>query len=321
MLKFFKKHKVLTSIVLTIYIAVLLVLVVPINKYAIDLPGNISSISDEIEINGKVSNDEFYSIYILSFDRPTLFQILVSNLNKKTEVYKRDKTQSSKTAFKRGAILEDLSFRYAIINAYAEAQKEDGNIIINYHLDSYIITYTTNSKLKLGDKFTHINNVSINDYDEETIAAIFKDFDTVDLTINNEIVTINKNDSGKFGIIYDPFYEITKAIPSYETFYEDDDKVGPSGGLLQTLKIYATLTNKTYNKVISGTGTITSSGSVGKIGGVRQKIYTAQKKVDIFFCPEENYEEALKAYKEIKSPTFKLVKVTNFNEAIEELNK
>ena len=43
-----------------------------------------------------------------------------------------------------------------------------------------------------------------------------------------------------------------------------------------------------------------ADGSVGRIGGVKQKIFTANKRVDIFFVPEGDYEEALEAYNKIK---------------------
>jgi len=50
-----------------------------------------------------------------------------------------------------------------------------------------------------------------------------------------------------------------------------------------------------------------------------KRFFTANKRVDIFFVPEGDYEEALEAYNKIKNPTFELVKVSDFNEALEKL--
>lgn len=318
------KSKKLWITILSVYVLIILTLIVPIPKYALDLPGNISPIASEIEIAGLESNNEFYSIYVVSFRRPTAFQMLVGNLSKKVDVYKDISVTSSREDFNRGAILEELSYQYALINAYTKAKEIDSSIAINYEFNSYVLTYSQNEKLKIGDKFSHVDGRSIVDFQNDELSVYFKNNEQVTLTLlkgeQTKEVTISKTD-GLFGIIYDKYYDINDANPTYQTFYEDDKKVGPSGGLLQTLEIYAILTGKKFNKIISGTGTIDASGKVGPIGGVKQKIFTANKKVDIFFCPEENYADALKAYQSIKKPTFKLVKVSDFNEAIEELLK
>lgn len=315
----FKKHKKIIIPSILLYAFLIVALIVPIKAYSIDLPGNINQISGEIIIDDIENSEEFYSIYILSYNGPTLFQMLIGNLNKEVNVYKDNKVLSNKENFNRGQILEDLSFQYAIINAYSEASKVDSNITIHYELESYIFSYSRNENLKMGDKFTHINGISINELTFKEVDEYFVNNDELNLTmIDGKEVRIEKTD-GKFGIIYDPFYNIINSYPTYKTFYEDDNKGGPSGGLLQALNIYATLTNKRLNKVISGTGTIEPDGTVGAIGGVVQKIYTANKKVDIFFCPPANYEDAKTAYNSIKNPTYELIEVSNFNEAIKKL--
>ena len=91
------------------------------------------------------------------------------------------------------------------------------------------------------------------------------------------------------------------------------------------LAIYNALTDKdiTKGKVIIGTGEIALDGTVGAIGGVPQKIATAALYgADIFFIGEDNYEEALAAYQEMKAlfkPGFRLIKVKEFKDIISEL--
>lgn len=66
---------------------------------------------------------------------------------------------------------------------------------------------------------------------------------------------------------------------------------GPSGGLMFTLGIIdkATQASLTGGKKIAGTGTITSDGVVGAIGGIHQKMVAAALAGDRFFlAPKEN---------------------------------
>lgn len=69
---------------------------------------------------------------------------------------------------------------------------------------------------------------------------------------------------------------------------------GPSGGLIFTLGVIELLTKKDLlqGRHVAGTGTIDSSGKVGAIGGINEKISAAQKAgASLFFAPEGNREE------------------------------
>ena len=69
-----------------------------------------------------------------------------------------------------------------------------------------------------------------------------------------------------------------------------------------------------------GTGTIDKDGTVGEIGGVKYKLLGAYKdKAQIFICPLENYEEALKV-KEEEEMDIILIGVSTIDEALEKLN-
>ena len=69
---------------------------------------------------------------------------------------------------------------------------------------------------------------------------------------------------------------------------------GPSAGLMFTLQIIDQLTpGGLTDLVVAGTGTIEPDGRVGRIGGVQQKVYTAEAAgADLMFVPRGNYEEA-----------------------------
>jgi len=71
--------------------------------------------------------------------------------------------------------------------------------------------------------------------------------------------------------------------------------IGPSAGLVFTLQIIDQLAPEgiTGGRKIAGTGTIEREGRVGAIGGVEQKVYTAESAgADVIFVPKANYEDA-----------------------------
>jgi PDZ domain-containing protein len=93
------------------------------------------------------------------------------------------------------------------------------------------------------------------------------------------------------------------------------DVGGPSGGMMFALGIYDKLTPGalTGARFIAGTGTITSTGNVGPIGGIRQKMYGAQNAgASYFLAPSENCNEVVG---NIPSG-LKVFKVSTFSEAI-----
>jgi PDZ domain-containing protein len=73
---------------------------------------------------------------------------------------------------------------------------------------------------------------------------------------------------------------------------------GPSAGMMYTLAVMDVLTPDDITKGhrIAGTGTISSDGSVGAIGGARQKVEgAAAAGAEYILVPKDNYEDALTA--------------------------
>ena len=93
---------------------------------------------------------------------------------------------------------------------------------------------------------------------------------------------------------------------------------GPSAGLMFSLAIYDTLTpgSLTGGKIVAGTGTIDPDGKVGPIGGIQQKIVTAQNAhAGLFLVPAENCEDALGA----PDRGMRLVKATTMESAMKSI--
>lgn len=69
---------------------------------------------------------------------------------------------------------------------------------------------------------------------------------------------------------------------------------GPSAALMIALEIINQHEDLARGRVIVGTGTLDANGTVGPVGGIRQKI-AAIEKADILIVPEANCGEALEA--------------------------
>lgn len=97
---------------------------------------------------------------------------------------------------------------------------------------------------------------------------------------------------------------------------------GPSGGLIFALGIVDKLTAQDLVRYrnIAGTGTITTDGRVGPIGGIAEKIIGAKKAgVELFLTPIENCSDIAneeKAVSSIDKKVMKIVPVATLNEAI-----
>jgi PDZ domain-containing protein len=75
-----------------------------------------------------------------------------------------------------------------------------------------------------------------------------------------------------------------------------DNVGGPSAGMMFALGIIDTLTEGELNggENIAGTGTIDAAGTVGPIGGIRQKLYGARDAgAEYFLAPEANCDEVV----------------------------
>jgi PDZ domain-containing protein len=97
-----------------------------------------------------------------------------------------------------------------------------------------------------------------------------------------------------------------------------DQVGGPSAGTMFALAIYDSLTpgSLTGGRTVAGTGEITPDGTVGPIGGIRQKIAgAADDGAKIFLVPAANCAEATGG----NDHGLRLVKITKLDDAIDTL--
>jgi hypothetical protein len=84
------------------------------------------------------------------------------------------------------------------------------------------------------------------------------------------------------------------AVAATDTFVNHPQTGGPSGGLIFSIGLVELLTEVDLLNArhVAGTGTINDRGVVGAIGGINEKISSAQKAgATLFFAPVDNAEE------------------------------
>ena len=307
--------KVIVIITLS-YLLLLFTLTFPFKKYQITLPGNITDVNSSLLFEENINN-QFYTTYVVSYRKPTLFQLFVSKIATSPKTSKNSLNNYYYDSF----LDEELSFQYATISAYEKAKIVNEEIEIDYSLGGYAVV-TTKNKSILGDVFTKIDNLDLQTTSYEDLLSYLANTNEITVTAEKDQQIKNyqlSKENNKFNLNLKPFYKINHLSPSYEKKYQNDYIGGPSGGLIQALFIYHQILKLETNLKIAGTCTITPTGNVGEIGGIFQKVFTVNQKVDLFFCPEAHFIDASLAYQKLSKPTFKLVFVSNLDEALEYL--
>jgi len=102
-----------------------------------------------------------------------------------------------------------------------------------------------------------------------------------------------------------------------EVDIESQNIGGPSAGMMFTITIIDELSevDMTGGHRIAGTGTIESDGTIGAIGGIKQKVFGAMNVgAELMLVPERNFETAVEAAGE--NPEIELVSVETIDDAL-----
>lgn len=179
--------------------------------------------------------------------------------------------------------------------------------------------------LKAGDIFTAVDGTSVATPDQVVKAVgTHQPGETVRLTVERkgtsiDIPVVTRPDPKdkkipRVGITIGETYKYPITINNNV----GDEIGGPSAGTMFALAIYDKLTpgSLTGGKKIAGTGEMTPDGTVGPIGGIRQKMAgAADKGATIFLVPAANCAEATDG----DDDGLELVKVSTLKDAITSL--
>ena len=211
---------------------------------------------------------------------------------------------------------------------YDIGSKGDGVSVVGILDDSPV-----KDKLQKGDLLNSINGEEISSA-TEFIATLrrYQIGDTVTIGVKRDFDGERKNIEVQTKLIEHVEYEgepmvgflATTVNERFDFPFEVDIKTGnvggPSAGLMMALNVYNNLIPEdiTNSLVVAGTGTIEIDGSVGPVGGIKQKVIAAKRAgAELILVPNANFEEALPMATESTA----IVAIDSFEEALKVISE
>lgn len=318
----FLKYKKLIRVFSLFFIPLMFISIFEVD-YSLTAPGYNDNVDQFIMIDSEYSIEgSFHTTSVISIKGISIIQYLIGSVEKKVFVRKFPEYYVDLDV----SDLKVMSYLMKDDSLYTSLIVGIQNTGYQIDFETYLTVYLTwnyldDDTLKIGDKILDIKRDGIT-IDIRDITCL----DTIVFTVLREGVTLDisvtKNqideDICGIGISVDYFSNILSTEVEY-TLIETITS-GSSGGLMQSLYIYSQLSefDISHGLKVAGTGTIDVDGSVGAIGGVEQKIYTAvMNNIDIFFVPYagNNYDEALETYNTLNTDMI-LVGVNTFEDAL-----
>jgi len=215
--------------------------------------------------------------------------------------------------------MDDSNFRsISVALDYLGLEMIPTEVVIN----EFVEGVPAESVLELGDTIFAVNGVTIARIDD--IRQVTEDMsvgDVLTMTVIREQVEVGVNveltereDEPGVAMIGVILGELTG--PPFPLSIQAGDVGGPSAGMMHTLAIIDTLTEGELTKghVVAGTGAIKVDGTVGNIGGIRQKVVGAEAAgAEYILVPQGNYDSALTAERTV----IEIVPIATIDDAIE----
>lgn len=342
-------NRILRWIAITLGIVLFLgwFLLWPLNSY-IEAPGSATNLRSFVSVKGHPDPGKgsfMITSVALQQARPATYLLA------KAVPYMSIEKASDVTGGQSGATfdrVQDFYMKSSINEAIAVAYKAAHQQVTKKHLGIYVLQVQSNSKfkhaIKVGDTITKVNGRHYNTA-QGFQKYIGKQKVGSPLTVTyvrnghthqttHKLVRLTSTRSG-IGIILTNNMKVKTKIP---VKVNPGQLGGPSGGLMFTLQIYEQISGHDLQRgrKIAGTGTISSDGTVGEIGGIDKKVIAAHRAgATIFLAPyvkptklllkyeeghQTNYQMAKKTAKRY-APGMKVVPVSSFKQAVHYLEK
>ena len=315
------------GVLLLMAIAVVVLWRVDVAYYALS-PGPVSDVGDHVEIENGNPDDEGELFFLtVSLKEVNALEAVAAWFDDQVDL---TPTESIRPA---GVTQEELrrinldqmtlSQDTAIVIAlerlgYEVTFKGHGALV-----SSVIADGAASGKLEPNDVIVGVNGTPI-EFSSEAgdLIASFKPGDTITLSVERPLdesatefeslvveITLGvfrgidddgnefvQEDRGMVGVLLGNF-NVETVLP-IDVVIDSNNIGGPSAGMMFTLEIINQLSEDDLTKghIVAGTGTIDRDGSVGAIGGVRQKVFAAiAAGAEYILVPSGNYDEALTA--------------------------
>ena len=324
-LSFFRENYKMLIFFLIFYVVITFPL-----PYYVFTSGGITDLSKRFEIENGYNQKGSYNLSYVNQLNGNVLTYLISCVvpgMERVDIgdYKVSDDESYEELEIRDSLLLTSANQYAVDVAYTKANKK----VIKSNLRLYVMGIydflKSDEKIKIGDIITNANDIHIESY--EMLKDIINSSnvgDTISLTIQRGSSTYTSSvevieiDGNKYlGLQLFPNYDI-EVEPKIEFKFKSFEN-GSSAGFMTALAIYDSLIEEdlTNGLKIAGTGTISSDGTVGPIGGIPYKLGGAVNgDADLFFVPAgDNYEEAIRIKKE-RGYAIEIVEIKTFDDAI-----
>ena len=284
---------------------------------------------------GEINNFDFEgNLYQLTVRRDEANALIYawSLINDSYDLYPREEIlpdgvtpeELSEISIQNMRTSENVAIAVALKNVgYEISSKGDGVSVVGLLDDSPV-----KEKLKKGDLLNSINNKEISSTTEFiSTLRTYSIGETVSIGLLREVDGELKQMFVETTLIEHVEYEgepmvgflATTVNERFDFPFEIDIKTGnvggPSAGLMMALNVYNNLIPEdiTNSMIVAGTGTIEIDGSVGPVGGIKQKIIAAKRAgAELILVPVANFEEA----KEYRTDKTAIVAVDTFKEAL-----
>ena len=289
----------------------------------------------DIEIEGAKSFDYDGNLYQLTVrrDEANYFTYIWAKVDNSVDLYSREvilpkgvtPQQLSEISIQNMKTSENVAIAVALDSLDFKVESQgDGVLVVGILEDSPV-----EGKLLKEDLIKSINNDEINSTTE--FIALLRTYDigdtvSIGLLRNNTDITIETKLIEHVDYEGEPMVGFLASTPNQRFVFPinvdiDTGNVGgPSAGLMMALNVYNSLTQEDLTKGIkvAGTGTIEIDGSVGPVGGVKQKVIAAKKAgSSLILVPTANFDDA-KPY--IDEDTA-IVAVNSFNQALDVISE
>ncbi|MDN7144506.1 SepM family pheromone-processing serine protease [Liquorilactobacillus mali] len=311
--------------------------------------GKAVNVADYVRVSGKSDKTKGkLMLTYVSLGRATPVLYLASYLDKYTSRVSEDEISGNETNSEFDRI-QSYYMSDAVNQAKAVSLRLAHKAYKQEYLGIYVMSVLKNStfknKLEVGDTITAVNNKSFkNTAGFMNYVRSQKKGASIEITYlrngkqrraTGKTVKLAGTNRSGIGI---SLAERTRIVSSTKIKTNMDGIGGPSAGLMLALQMYSQLskTNLKLGRNIAGTGTISSDGKVGDIGGIDKKVVAANRAgAKIFFAPNNpvsvaekkadpqamsNYQEAKKTVDKFDL-SIKVVPVKTITDAISYLKE
>ena len=289
----------------------------------------------DIEIDGAKSYSYDGNLFQLTVrrDEANYFTYVWAKIDNSVDLYSREvilpkgvtPQQLSEISIQNMKTSENVAIAVALDSLDFKVETQgDGVLVVGILEESPV-----EGKLLKEDLIKSINNDEINSTTE--FIALLRTYDigdrvSIGLLRNNTDITIETKLIEHVDYEGEPMVGFLASTPNQRFVFPinvdiDTGNVGgPSAGLMMALNVYNSLTQDDLTKGIkvAGTGTIEIDGSVGPVGGVKQKVIAAKKAgSSLILVPTANFNDA-EPY--IDDDTA-IVAVNSFNQALDVISE